>query len=91
MARPGPNYADSEAELKNLGNFLDAKISKGYYFSKQDSCYVHEVNKPVYIFEVSQIDISSTKIRGMAQKGEPISFLVPANVELFIKVKGLYK
>ena len=91
MSRPGPNYADPTAELKNLGNFLDAKISKGYYFSEQDSCYIHEVCKPVYICEVSQIDISSTKIRRMAQKGEPVCFLVPPKVEHFIKSKGLYK
>lgn len=91
MARPGINYADSTAELMNLGDFLNAKISQGYYFSKQDSCYMHEVNKPVYIFEVSQMDISSTKIRRMAQEGEPFSYLLPANVELFIKSKGLYR
>lgn len=91
MSRPGLNYEASAAELKNLGDFLNAKISKGYYFTKQDSCYMHEVNKPVYVFEVSRIDISSTKIRRMAQKGEPICFLVPANVELFIKSRELYK
>jgi len=91
MSRPGLNYEDSAAELKNLGDFLNAKISKGYYFTKQDSCYMHEVNKPVYVFEVSRIDISSTNIRRMAQKGEPICFLVPANVELFIKSRELYK
>jgi len=91
MSRPGLNYEDSAAELKNLGDFLNAKISKGYYFVKQDSCYMHEANKPVYVFEVSRIDISSTKIRGMVRKGEPICFLVPANVELFIKSRELYK
>jgi len=91
MSRPGMNYTDSTEKLMNLGDFLNAKISPGYYFSKQDSCYMHEVNKPVYIFEVSQMDISSTKIRRMAQEGEPICFLVPANVELFIKSKGLYR
>ncbi|MFO7666469.1 MAG: nicotinate (nicotinamide) nucleotide adenylyltransferase, partial [Desulfobacterales bacterium] len=91
MSRPGLNYEDSATELKNLGDFLNVKISKGYYFSEQDSCYIHEANRPVYIFEVSRIDISSTKIRRMVQKGEPISFLVPANVELFIKSRDLYR
>ncbi|MFO7666785.1 MAG: nicotinate-nucleotide adenylyltransferase [Desulfobacterales bacterium] len=91
MSRPGLNYEDSATELKNLGDYLNSKISTGYYFSKQDSCYMHKANKPVYIFEVSLIDISSTKIRRMVQKGEPISFLVPANVELFIKSRDLYR
>jgi len=91
MPRPGSDNMDSTAGLKNLGNFLDAKIAKGYYFSKQDSCYIHEICKPVYICRVSQMDISSTTIRSMAQRGEPICFLVPSKVELFIKSKGLYK
>jgi nicotinate-nucleotide adenylyltransferase len=91
MKRPGFNYKNSAAGTNNLGSFLDEKISKGYFFSERDSCYIHEMYKPVYICEVSQMDISSTKIRGMVQKGEPVSFLVPSNVELFIKSKGLYK
>jgi nicotinate-nucleotide adenylyltransferase len=91
MSRPGSRNIGSSAGLKNLGNFLDAKIAKGYYFSKHDSCYIHEALKPVYICGVSQIDISSTKIRSMAQKGEPICFLVPPKVEHFIKSRGLYR
>jgi nicotinate-nucleotide adenylyltransferase len=91
MKRPGLNCTDSKVGIKNLGSFLDEKIAKGYRFSERDFCFTHESCMPVYICEVTQIDISSTKIREMTQKGEPVSFLVPSNVELFIKNKGLYR
>jgi len=91
MKRPGLNYADSEVGVKDLGRFLDKKISQGYHFSGQDSCFMHKSYRPVYICEVTQINISSTNIRKMAKQDEPICFLVPSNVELFIKQKGLYR
>lgn len=91
MKRPGLNYTDSSSGIENLGTFLEGKISKGYSFSLEQFCYIHLSYRQVYVCEVSQLDISSTKIRWMVQKGEPVSFLVPPDVELFIKRKGLYK
>lgn len=91
MTRPGLNCRDSGDKLTALHDFLNAKISGGYLFSSQDSCYIHKTNQPVYVFEVSRMDISSTKIRKLAEKGESIRFLAPANVELFIKNRGLYR
>lgn len=40
--------------------------------------------------EVRQIDISSTRIREMVKRGEPIRGLVPAPVERYIKRHDLY-
>ena len=91
MTRPGLNCPDSEDKSASISDFLNNEISGGYSFSFKDSCYIHETNQPVYVFEVSRMDISSTKIRALTGKGESACFLTSAKVELFIKSRGLYK
>lgn len=91
MTRPGLSCPDSGDRTAALYDFLNAEISGGYSFSSKDSCYIHETNQPVYVFEVSRMDISSTKIRELAGKGESVCFLTPAKVELFIESRGLYR
>ncbi|RPH50174.1 MAG: nicotinate-nucleotide adenylyltransferase [Desulfobacteraceae bacterium] len=91
MTRPGLNCQDSGDKPDVLYDFLNSEISVGYSFSSQDSCYIHDTNQPVYVFEVSRMDISSTKIRELTGKGESVCFLTPAKVELFIKNRGLYR
>lgn len=45
----------------------------------------------ISVLDFEESDISSTMIREMAAKGEDISGLVPREVALYIKDKGLYK
>jgi nicotinate-nucleotide adenylyltransferase len=91
MTRPGSNCRYSRDEDEELFDYLNKEVSDGYVFSPSDSCYIHETNKPVYVFEVSRMDISSTKIRELTEKGESVCFLTPEKVELFIRNRGLYR
>jgi nicotinate-nucleotide adenylyltransferase len=77
-------------EGKTVEDYLKSKISKGYELSTSQSSFIHEEKKPVFVFNVTPIDISSTKIRKLIKTGRPITSLVPEIVEGFIKRKGLY-
>jgi len=55
------------------------------------STYEHASGKRLHLFEITQLDISSTNIRSLVRQGRSIRYLVPDSVERFIKEKGLYK
>ena len=81
---------DDDSMLPALGDYLQSKISNSYRFSTSQSCYLDDEKQPVFIFKVTPIDISSTKIREFVKKGSGIESMVPGKVEDFIKTKGLY-
>ncbi|MGD9107262.1 MAG: nicotinate-nucleotide adenylyltransferase [Desulfobacterales bacterium] len=75
---------------KTVEEYLKSKISEGYNLSASQLSYIHKEKQPVYVFDVTPVDISSTKIRNLIKKGSSIKSLVPEIVEAFIKSKGLY-
>ena len=77
-------------ERKTVEDYLKSKISEGYTLSASQSSYIHKEKQAVFVFDVTPIDISSTKIRNLIKTGRLIKSLVPDIVEAFIKSKGLY-
>ena len=75
---------------KSLEEFLKSRVSTGYHYTALRSCFSHEKKQPVFIFNVTPIDISSTDIRRRIKKGKSIKQMVPDVVDSFIKNKGLY-
>ena len=90
MTRPCGECNYGSANKKTVGDYLKSKISAGYSFSFLHSCYVHDEKKPIFIFDVMSMNISSTKIRKLVKQGRIIKSLVPEKVEAFINVRGLY-
>ena len=56
-----------------------------------DKTLEHVSGRRIYLKRVTQLDISSTRIREAARRGKSIKYLVPERVERFIDQRGLYK
>lgn len=87
--RPGIESPFSEGRLA-VQAVLESKELEGYECSQDSSCYRHCEKQPIFVFNVTPLDISATRIREMIRKGEPIDFLVSDPVKQYIADKGLY-
>ena len=79
-----------KSTLGSIASFIDEQISKGYRLEGK-TCFVHNQLKSIRICKVPRIDISSTMIRHRVKTRQPITDLVPDNVEALIKKKDLYQ
>ncbi len=91
ISRPNTGSCATDFGWKFLEEYLTSKISADYVFSKSLNCYRTKDKQPVYIYEVTGLDISSTRIRSLISEGRPIRFLVPQKVAHYIQSRGLYK
>jgi nicotinate-nucleotide adenylyltransferase len=88
--RPGAGSGADGFRWKILGDYLTSKLSADYVFSESEDVYRAKNRQPVYIYEVTAFDISSTKVRKLIRKGRSIGYLVPQKVAEFINSKGIY-
>lgn len=56
-----------------------------------ESTLEHTSGKRIYLREITQLDISSTKIKELLKNGRSVRYLVPGSVERYIYQRGLYK
>ena len=73
-----------------MDDYLKSNISGDYKFSELQSCYLAGDKQPIYSFEVTALNISSTRIRGLIKEGRSIGYLVPREAAEFINSRGLY-
>ena len=88
--RPKSGSVTNDFSWKFMENYLTSKISTDYVFSDSQSCYRATNKQPVYVFEVTSLDISSTRVRNLINEGRSIRYLVPQKVAEFINSRGLY-
>ena len=90
IARPIFDCNDVSSRWKRLEEFIKHKISADYEFSEATASFIHSEAKPIFTFDVTPLDISSTRIRELVNSGQPITYLVPESVEIYVKRRGLY-
>ena len=90
ISRPKTSRRLNGAGWEIMAEYLKSCISENYEFSELQSCYLASDKQPIYIFEVTALDISSTRIRSMIREGRSIKYLVPRKAAEFINSRGLY-
>jgi nicotinate-nucleotide adenylyltransferase len=73
-----------------MGDYISSKLSADYSFSASRSAYLARRRQPIYVLEVTALDISSTMIRHAIRQDRRIDYLVPQKVAEYIGTKGIY-
>ena len=90
MNRPETDRRLSSVGWERMDDYLKSRISGDYKFSQLRSCYLAADKQPIHIFEVTALNISSTRIRSLIKGGQSIGYLVPRKAAEFINSRGLY-
>ena len=88
--RPNSDNCKSSVGWELVDDYLKTGISGNYKFSELQSSYLADGKQPIHIFEVTALDISSTRIRSLIKEGRSIGYLVPRKAAKFINSRGLY-
>jgi nicotinate-nucleotide adenylyltransferase len=84
MTRPGFDKPFS-------ASILPPEIADDFTYDDGEKRFIHEDGYSVYLREVTFLDISSTKIREEVSKGRSIRYLLPPEVERYIRRRHLYR
>lgn len=90
------NRPDQQGRIRSSANFavsalLEQGELQGYECSMDSPCFTHCEKQPIFTFNVTAMDISSTQIRDKIRQNRAIDFLVPESIREYIAAKGLYR
>jgi len=92
MTRPGDEMESPQQKTDLAGGYLAKRITPGYKWDTSRECFTHKTKKTLFFFNVTQLDISSTKIRKYIKKMScASSSFLDNEVADYITKKGLYK
>lgn len=89
ISRPG--IAGPQDLNRAIARLIEQNELAGYECAPENPCFRHCEKQPIFTFNVTAMDIASTRIRDMVRRGEPIDYLVPPAVNAYIKERGLYR
>ena len=89
--RPAPE-GQARASLENaIETLMRSGELEGYECAMEMPCYEHCEKQPIFTFNVTPMEISSTQIRELIRQGRRIDYLVPSRGQAYIEAKGLYR
>jgi len=88
--RPSAGSKMGGLPWKIMDDYISSKLSADYSFSASRSAYLARRRQPIYVLEVTALDISSTMIRHAIGQDRRIDYLVPQKVAEYIGTKGIY-
>ncbi|MBI4526446.1 MAG: nicotinate-nucleotide adenylyltransferase [Deltaproteobacteria bacterium] len=83
-SRPGSGGALS------LGR-MPVAVKNLFCYDKKKRAYRHQSGTYLFFLKISDIGISSSEIRNRVSRGRSIRYLVPLEVESYIRKRGLYQ
>lgn len=84
MARPG-------SQKSILSSPFPEALMSDFQHAPGEETWIHHSGHRVYFKEISFLDISSTKVRKLIEKGGSVKYLIPAEVEGYIQRHRLYR
>jgi nicotinate-nucleotide adenylyltransferase len=84
MTRPGSQENSSSAPLPE-------SLIPNFRYDSEKRAWIHPSGHLLYFKEISFLDISSTKVRELIEKGRSVRYLIPAEVEAYIQEHRLYR
>jgi nicotinate-nucleotide adenylyltransferase len=90
VSRPGVGGRGVLADGDSLQEFIRSRISPQATRSGASAGVSGPGIRDVTLFEATALDISSRRIRELANAGRSIRYLVPESVRQYIEAKGLY-
>jgi len=90
LTRPHAGQIDPDLRQQKIEDFIKSKISAGYKYDSSQSGFIHLEMEPIFLFDVTSLEISSSAIRNLIKRRRSIRYLVPDEIIDFIKTKGLY-
>jgi nicotinate-nucleotide adenylyltransferase len=62
-----------------------------FRYDPEKEAWIHISGHLLYFKEISFLDISSTKVRELIEKGGSVRYLIPAEAEAYIRSHRLYQ
>lgn len=84
MTRPG-------FEKAHFSSKLPEALTSAFRYNQKVGAWSHFSGFHLYFKEITFLDISSTKVRELIEKGESVRYLIPSKVEEYIRQNNLYK
>jgi nicotinate-nucleotide adenylyltransferase len=84
MARP-------ESQKSMSSSPFPETLAPHFRHAPGEKVWIHHSGRRVYFKEISFLDISSTRVRELIEKGGSVKYLIPAEVEAYIQKHGLYR
>ena len=84
MTRPG-------VQKNSLSSIIPKALIPSFRYDPRENAWIHLSGHLVYFKEISFLDISSTKVRELIEKGRSARYLIPVEVEAYVQKIGLYR
>ncbi len=91
ISRPAHTGKAGTGGWRALRTYVSEVLSPEYTVSEDCPVFSHPRFLPIHAFNVTMLDISSSRIRNLIRQGRSARYLVPSNVLDYIIARGIYR